>query len=64
MRYTTHNMSDDANDSLIEKITELYHQFQQTLGKISHEHLEDSKQVIQQVDEAHQQNLRQKIQGQ
>jgi ElaB/YqjD/DUF883 family membrane-anchored ribosome-binding protein len=57
-------MSDDANDSLIEKITELYHQFQQTLGKISHEHLEDSKQVIQQVDEAHQQNLRQKIQGQ
>ncbi len=56
-------MSDPQNDPLIDQIAELYQAFQKTLGTISHEHLEASKDAMTNIDRAFQDALREKIKG-
>jgi hypothetical protein len=56
-------MSDDQNTSLINKITELYHQFQKKLEAISHDQLAFTQDLMQKLDEAHQEEIRAKIQA-
>lgn len=57
-------MSSPSPDSLLDKITELYREFQQMLNKISHEHLEESKELLEKIDQAHEEELRKSIQQQ
>ncbi len=54
-------MSTDPNASLVEKIAQLFREFQQTLHKISRDQLEGSKKVMGKIDEAHQDALREEI---
>lgn len=63
-RYTSLTMSTDPNATLIDKITEIYRDFQQTLGKISHDHLDASKDLMGKIDAAKQEELRQEIEKQ
>jgi hypothetical protein len=54
-------MSTDPQASLVEKIAQLFREFQQTLHKISRDQLEASKDVMGKIDEAHQDALRDEI---
>ncbi|GEM_PF-5859186 len=54
-------MSTDSQTSLVEKIAQLFREFQQTLNKISREQLVATKDVMEKIDGAHQDSLREEI---
>ena len=61
-RYTSLTMSTDPKATLIDKITQIFQEFQKTLGQISHDHLNASKDLMGKIDTAKQEELRKEIQ--
>lgn len=57
------HMPPSSNNSLLKKAADLYQDFQQTLNDLAHEHLEDSKKTLQEIDKMKQEDLRKMIQG-